>query len=277
VQCTNGRCDNGQACNGVGNICGEARLPDGGLVRINASQNCCDGMKQVCKLDRSGVPRCFGGGSGNCPNGYTGEPGCCIDIGNVCQFRDQCCNGALCLPGDGGVLRCQGSTCTPLGGTCTTDGDCCGGLCLGGVCRTFTQNPGDGGAVTPDGGGGIIVLPDGGVVLLDGGTLCAPNGASCTFSNDCCSSICTNGVCGTPTVCQPLGGVCTASADCCSGTTCSIPPGSNSGTCAQAACISAGQTCRAGGTSCCSGLSCLTSSLTPCGATGQCTCTVEIN
>ena len=35
---------------------------DGG--KINASQDCCDGMKDVCKLDSSGIPRCFGGKSG---------------------------------------------------------------------------------------------------------------------------------------------------------------------------------------------------------------------
>ncbi len=274
VLCIAGRCDNGQSCNGVGNICGTATLPDGGTVMINASQNCCNGMKAVCKLDSSGVPRCFGGQSGNCPNGYTGEADCCIAIGDVCQFRDQCCNDALCLPGNDGLLRCQGSSCVPTGGTCTTDANCCNALCLGGVCRPFSENPGDGGTTTD---GGVVILPDGGEALPDGGTLCAPNGSGCTFSNDCCSQICTNGVCGTPTMCQGTGASCTATGDCCSGLSCSIPAGSNVGTCQAASCVGAGQTCSAGGTSCCSGLSCLTATYATCGAAGQCTCTVAIN
>ena len=68
-----------QSCNGVGNICGAPVLRDGGS--IHASQNCCNGMKEVCKLDSSGIPRCFGGQSGNCPTGYTGQAGCCIATG----------------------------------------------------------------------------------------------------------------------------------------------------------------------------------------------------
>ncbi|MBL8952450.1 MAG: hypothetical protein JNK82_16840, partial [Myxococcaceae bacterium] len=116
VMCSGGRCDNGQSCNPVGNICGAPVLPDGG--KINASQNCCDGMKEVCKPDSSGIPRCFGGGSTACPTGYTGEAPCCIAAGDTCQFKDQCCDGLPCVPGDGGVLRCQGQTCKPAGATC---------------------------------------------------------------------------------------------------------------------------------------------------------------
>ncbi|MDP1825537.1 MAG: hypothetical protein Q8L48_19920 [Archangium sp.] len=270
VQCADGRCDNGQSCNGVGNICGLAKLPDGGSVMINASQNCCNGMKEVCKLDSSGIPRCYGGSSGSCPTGYTGDPGCCIAMGDVCQFRDQCCSDALCLPGDGGVLRCQTPSCTPLGGTCAMDANCCGGaLCLGGVCRPFEEGPGDAGT-----------LPDGGAVdagVSDGGGLCRANGLGCAFSADCCSQICTAGVCGTPVVCQGIGAICTASSDCCSGSTCVIAAGAEFGTCQGAQCVGSGQTCSMGGTSCCSGLSCLNASLQTCGATGACTCTVQIN
>ena len=47
----------GTACNPPGNICG-------GSGAVNASQNCCDGKKAVCKPDSNGVYRCFGG----CPN-----------------------------------------------------------------------------------------------------------------------------------------------------------------------------------------------------------------
>src|SRR5262249_24549720 len=86
-----GRCDNGNACNPVGNICG---------LNVNASENCCDGKKEVCKVDQAGIPRCFGGCPGGncgatCPSGFDpNNPACCIQPGQDCQFRDQCCGGA---------------------------------------------------------------------------------------------------------------------------------------------------------------------------------------
>ena len=83
VMCSGNRCDNGQSCNPVGNICGAPVLLDGGS--INASQNCCDGMRQVCKLDSSGIPRCFGGVTVMCPTGYTGVAPCCIAMGQACH------------------------------------------------------------------------------------------------------------------------------------------------------------------------------------------------
>jgi hypothetical protein len=268
VSCATGRCDNGQSCNGVGNLCKEAPLPDGGKVQINASTNCCNGGPgnglAVCKLDSSGIPRCYGGYSNQCPSGYTGQAGCCIASGEICQFSNQCCTGALCLPGDAGVLRCQTPSCTGLGGTCTTDGNCCGGLCLSGVCRPLEETS-DAGANPGDAG------------VTDGGGLCRANGAGCAFSADCCSQICTAGVCGTPVVCQGLGNICTASSDCCSGATCVIAAGAEFGTCQAASCVGSGQTCSMGGTSCCAGLSCLNAALQLCGATGACTCTVQIN
>ena len=128
----NGRCDNGQACNGVGNICGASVLPDGG--KINASQNCCDGPPAAptspyrgCRLDASGIPRCFGGCpdgvcTGTCPTGYTGVAPCCIAEGAACQFKDQCCNGAPCVPGGDGGLACGVTvSCLPVGATCVAD------------------------------------------------------------------------------------------------------------------------------------------------------------
>ena len=132
VMCATGRCNNGQACNGAGNICGSARLPDGGTLTINAPQDCCDGHRTVCKIDSSGVPRCFGGCPGNicsssCPTGYTGQAPCCIATSQSCQFSNQCCGGARCLPGDGGFF-CSSATCQPLAGTCTASADCCSGL-----------------------------------------------------------------------------------------------------------------------------------------------------
>jgi hypothetical protein len=277
VVCRNGRCDNGMSCNGVGNICGRANLPDGGSIMINASMNCCGG-DDACKLDRSGIPRCFGGpaaDAGACPSGYTGQAPCCISTGNVCQFRDQCCNGQLCLPGDGGVLRCQGLSCLGAGAACATDGGtaaCCAGTqCIQGACRPPPPPPVDAGVV--DAG----VLPDGGVVtvdagVVDAGVLCTANGGTCQFSVQCCSMTCTNGTCGPAIVCQPLGGACRAAADCCAGTTCQIPAGQQTGTCSASTCVQQGQTCTAGGLSCCTNLACVDQNFLPCSGTGSCSC-----
>jgi len=172
---TTGRCDQGNACNPVGNICGAPVLPDGGS--INAPQDCCDGQKDVCKLDSSGIPRCFGGGSTTCPTGYTGEAPCCIAPGNECQFKDQCCGGAPCVPGPGGKLVCTVGTCKAVGATCSSSTECCSGtdcrLTDTGIyaCQTIPP-PTDAG--TPDAG-----TPDAGV--------CQANGTACTTGNQCCS------------------------------------------------------------------------------------------
>lgn len=264
VKCTAGRCDNGQACNPVGNICGADVLPGGGS--INASQNCCDGKKDVCKLDSSGIPRCFGGGSTECPTGYTGEQPCCIESGNECQFRDQCCGGAPCIPGEDGRFVCATESCVPAGQGCELGVDsCCGETsCLpagefGHVCRMASGGGGGGeGGAGGDGGGGA----------------CFPNGESCTSGSLCCSGICKEGVCGRQDICQPAGEVCTASGDCCLGSFCNIPAGSEIGRCeAGMSCGLPGQGCGSSA-ACCRGLRCLDENADDCADGSSCSCTV---
>jgi hypothetical protein len=279
VMCAGGRCDNGQSCNGVGNICGAGRLPDGGTTDINASQNCCDGRKEVCKVDSSGVPRCFGGGSTTCPTGYTGTEPCCIADNAVCQFSDQCCNGALCLPSDTpGVLKCQRPTCSPLGTTCTRGADGGSGCCLGTECLAVDElssacqvrRPPTG---TDGGTGGT----DGGTGGTDGGTTCRANETSCTSPAQCCSGICTGGVCKAPALCQPQNAACTSGADCCQGLRCEVPNGAVTGTCQLGAtCSASGQACSPT-QACCSGLACEGQSGAACNGTEPCLCTVIIN
>ncbi|HET6984625.1 MAG TPA: hypothetical protein VFI53_20945 [Myxococcaceae bacterium] len=268
-----GLCDNGQSCNPTGNICGAPVLPDGG--HINASQNCCNDFsagKDVCKLDSSGIPRCFGGASAQCPTGYTGQPGCCIAAGNECQFKDQCCGGSPCVPGQDGKLRCAtASSCKTAGTTCDPQAnDCCSGTTCG---RTDTgyacQTPPAGGtdAGTPDAG-----TPDAGV--------CNANGATCSTNTDCCSDRCIgdpgNRTCQAPLACQPQGSTCTSTADCCTGYSCSIPNGSTTGTCQTSTCTGAGQACTVND-QCCTGLSCLDSTNYYCSGTGDCTCRALLN
>ena len=274
VQCRpdavgSGRCDNGQACNGVGNICGAPHLvdggpatyPDGGIIQVNAPQDCCNGHQQVCRLDSSGVPRCFGGGSVSCLAGYTGLAPCCIQTNQLCQFSDQCCSSAKCLPGDGGFY-CTLPNCAGLGTTCTPApgaNSCCNGTyCL------QTSIPS---------GGYACQLSSG----PDGGGTCAANGSACDAGVGCCSQICTSGSCQAPAACQPLSGACTSTSDCCAGLGCSIPGGSTTGTCQQGSCPGSGQACSATGP-CCSGLVCLNASSTTCTAGDPaCTCVVRLN
>jgi hypothetical protein len=125
VTCDANRCTPGLSCNATGNPCG-APASDGGKL-LPASINCCEGAESVCKLDRAGVPRCFGGQSSACPTGLTGDAGCCIAEGVRCQFADQCCDGAMCVATDGGALTCQRVACRSLGAACGGSGECCAG------------------------------------------------------------------------------------------------------------------------------------------------------
>jgi hypothetical protein len=283
---TDSRCTlSGTSCQDIGLTCGAPVLPDGG--KINAPQDCCDGHQTVCKVDTSGIPRCFGGcPTGNCtpqcPTGYTGQAGCCIGAGDVCEFKDQCCNGLPCLPdtSDGGyALRCTAPTCLPLGTLCGASAD--GGACCEGVCQPAIEGPSvcqipvpppDGG--TADGGtdGGAV---DGGAADggADGGGICQANGTTCTAGTQCCSTLCIGGTCQPPQTCQPQGGACTATADCCTGFTCSITPGSSSGTCQPGStCPSAGQQCSPT-TPCCPGLTCTNQgTFILCTGTAACAC-----
>lgn len=260
-------CDNGGSCNPPGDICG-----------YKASQNCCYGKSDVCKPDVAGIMRCFGGcmtndcTQGPCPSGWDGnDPNCCIQPGEVCQFRDQCCGLAPCVPGADGILRCgePPTQCLPSGAICSTapapapgytpvQGECCdGALCryvpeFGWACATTAPPP-------------VCLLPDATCSTAGGATPCCvgrcldtdptaavdlrcasclPNGNACTSGSQCCSTICDGGFCRPP--CQQTGGACTISADCCSGLSCDIPPGATSGTCQGGTgptCSSTGQSC----------------------------------
>jgi hypothetical protein len=302
VMCTgapNGRCDNGQACNPSGNICGAHVLPDGGA--INASQNCCDGREIVCKADSSGIPRCFGGCPGghcpaNCPTGYDPtDPNCCLHSGEACQFTDQCCNREPCIPGPNGRLVCaQPAACLVLGQSCMPGAPpgpmaCCAGtqciaaLPTGYACQVPpTMDAGssggpDGGATGSDGGptgsdGGVGT--DASATNPDATPTCKANGQSCTSGTACCSGVCTGGMCGVPNACQPQGAACTANGDCCATLSCVIPVGSTSGTCEPGgACSAQGQSCTLT-RPCCSGLSCdQVGTFTACDGTTACVCT----
>jgi hypothetical protein len=257
VQClADHTCDNGGACNPPGNICGAS-------TDVNASQNCCNGKKDVCKPDANGILRCFGGQTVDCPTGWdANDPSCCIPPGtgpeSICQFRDQCCNLAPCVPDASGVLHCalpdaclpRGTACDPVspdpcctGTTCDPELGCIEppGTCLGGGagCTIPPATPEEtccSGLCVPSTPGGTT------------GTCatCAPTGSGCSLDAQCCSGVCDpeNG-CLAP--CVGDAGTCTVDADCCAGLTCNVPPGDTSGTCGQSGgtCAGTGQSCDA--------------------------------
>ncbi len=289
----NGRCDNGQACNPVGNICGAPVLPNG--ESINASQNCCDGRKEVCQLDSAGIPRCMGGcPDGNCDPacaaGYNGED-CCIENNALCELSDQCCDDALCIPAADDQLRCTVlSGCQPIGGICTPDAspDSPEACCSGTVCQlsadnttsacVSSQNPSDPGSGSePDAGvggsdAGSETDAGGNSDAGTGDPSCTANGNSCGSGSECCSGICTDTSCAPGQACQPFEAACTADGDCCVGLKCAIDPGQVSGQCLRSAstCSAAGQSCNT--EACCSGLDCLTRTALSCDGTELCTC-----
>ncbi len=181
------RCDNGTGCNPPGNICGAACPPDltaEECQKANASQNCCTPAtwtgsgKPVCKPDAANIMRCFGAPNIPdvvilCPDGYDGtKPApCCIDTGDVCQMRDQCCNLDPCVPDAAGVLRCTKAieSCLPAGSSCSAGSSpCCSpyGCVDGGefgfICGETSTTPG----CTPSGTAAANACTDDTAVLL---------------------------------------------------------------------------------------------------------------
>jgi len=170
-----GQPSGGGTCDPEGDVCGLRVGTDtcGG----NAREACCDCMPpkyNCCKLDKAGVPRCYGGSTSTCPNGYDGSPGCCIAAGQQCTFSAECCNGAPCVPDSNGVLRC-GTQCSNTTGVCTADVDCCAGL-------KCTVPPG-----ATSGTCGAAPPPPG-----DMGSSCSYVGQTCSASQPCCNGTCSN-------------------------------------------------------------------------------------
>lgn len=119
--------------------------------------NCCpqgrDGGNSLCLPSVLGVRRCFSAGT----------PEACLPEGEPCAFGDECC-GERCVPDMTGVLRCN-SQCVPIGvALCTTNADCCEGICSQGTCVQSEQP-------------------------------CVPFGQSCSTDDDCCTGLCSQGKC----------------------------------------------------------------------------------
>jgi hypothetical protein len=136
------RCLDVPGCVDPGEICGQG-----------GSNNCCILKSPGCTPTGLGVSRC-------------NSSAACIELGEECQFSEQCCNGLPCIPDMSGVFRCS-STCVGEGGLCGAHADCCpGNVCYESVC--VPNNLG-----------------------------CTPIGQPCPPAPDtCCSDFCFGGICG---------------------------------------------------------------------------------
>ncbi len=206
---TTGRCttlgscsSSGEPCTGVRDCCSALCADGGSGVAICQHLPGCRPYGEICTApgdccsaecsppDAVGVRRCVNppgcvdageicgqGGSDNCcvlrhlgctPTGLgvsrCNDNASCLAIGDTCEFAEQCCSGALCVLDSAGVRRC-GTMCIMSGGGCLAASDCCAGnLCDDAICI-----PGSGG--------------------------CAEIGTTCGAGADCCSGICTSGIC----------------------------------------------------------------------------------
>jgi hypothetical protein len=181
------RCENPQGCQPPGEVCGGQ----------GATNNCCcQAGHTCCRPTITGVERCFGQDSSQCiPTSCTGANQCAV--GFPCTSTNQCPGGMTCNTSAG---RCTYGGCLADGKCpCKFDDECCSG------------------------NGGRQCLPDpSSPTGRSCANVCQAAGGSCTADSDCCTGVCTNGVCGAPpdgggATCTPVGGPCTVTSQCCFG------------------------------------------------------------
>lgn len=137
---------------------------------------------------------------------------------NFCSSDAQCCPGVPCTRG---VNRQD--CCKPVAWACSTDDECCGRRCEGGVCTCTSE----------------VMSASTHSCLGDsdccGGLGCSPftarccvrTGQGCSAAADCCIRACYDGIC-----CRHrYDGVCSSDAECCAGLGCNSPGPGASYTC----------------------------------------------
>jgi len=194
-------CDlDADCCSGV---CGDdGRCPI--LAECQTVGELCTGFHECC----SGVCADPGTGTSVCQH----APGC-RSIGEICHENSDCC-GDDCVEADvSGLMRCL----KPAG--CLAAGEVCGGSAFGNSYNCCPSGPTGGSLLCLDTAIGITRCFGEGT-----NETCLPDGAECSFSDECCGGFCLpiddtgTLVCGAQ--CVELGGTCTAHADCCDNMVC---------------------------------------------------------
>ncbi len=137
--------------------------------------------------------------------------------GTSCAVNTDCCQNNC----DPKTKICQGGgECQAAGQACSSGLDCCTNSCVGGQC-SGTQCVSDNQACTTSDQccGGSCTGPDGGAKTckpLNGS--CKTAGNACGGNNECCSKVCSNGLCqGDISICTQTGDSCDSNFDCCGG------------------------------------------------------------
>jgi hypothetical protein len=164
----------------------------------------------------------------------------CTPGAGPCTANTDCCSGA-CVSG-----QCGAALCLSIGESCPVQGNtCCTGNCSGGACQPIATNPScttAGNVCTSDAQCCSGLCGSNGRCAL-GSSYCIQSGDICYHANDCCGGICSApngqpvtssnaGVCGQPT----SGGVNCTAVD---GTIC---PGGGCGSCCSRLCAPYGPT-----------------------------------
>ena len=151
-------------------------------------------------------------------------------LGTECISSNDCCSGS-CGPTPTGQLQCLPNVgCWGISVPCYSASDCCSLACVtranGAACSDFGY--------------------------------CSSKGGTCSVNSDCCSSLCTGGICAesAPPPCLPAGELCSGATDCC-GAVCALSGDGRTRCQLLLACRVVGEICAAAG-DCCGG-TCLTS------------------
>ena len=119
------------------------------------------------------------GGHAGGTGGTGGKPGCAT-LGSACALGGDCCTG-VCA---GGV--CNLPACTSDGEACAADAACCSGVCAAGSCAPLN-------------------------------TTCKTLNNACAADAECCSGLCSGGKCQVSSFCGQVGDICDQGTDCCGG------------------------------------------------------------
>ncbi|HSM92710.1 MAG TPA: hypothetical protein VLT47_07440 [Anaeromyxobacteraceae bacterium] len=247
----NGQCCNGNPC--IQDSTGAFKCTPPNQACLAAGTTCASGGTPCCDpYSCTYVPE-----FGSICAATSTTPGCKpVGPTSTCTSDTDCCLG-LCS----GTTTKTCATCKATDSACTAGAECCGGICDMGVCRDPVCLPAGSSCTSPGTAGGCCT-PYGCVATPEFGNVCTTSNATTNCSalktscatQGCCTGFCTlDPATGTGTVCETCktdGDTCTAGTQCCTGY---CDPAINK--CAQQ-CVASGGVCSNNG-DCCTGSTCV--------------------